>query len=91
MVKSSSATRGLLAKSNHTQSSTATTTDQDEPVKHCKDYQLNETKAMKKKLEACDRKEDVIIKYTDGGIKLLFQTGPYELFQVAASTYFKTP
>ena len=57
-------------------------------VVNTKNYQLKKTKAIKKKLQACDRDDVTSITQTHGGTKILFRAGIYEIFREAVETYY---
>ena len=52
-----------------------------------RDYSLNLSRAMKKKLAATE--ENLLtVTETGGGIKFTYNAGMYELFKMAADSYF---
>jgi len=52
-------------------------------------YQLNKTKALKKKIAACNR-DTVSIQLTGGGINITFNTSMYEMFRTAVETFYNS-
>ena len=52
-------------------------------------YELNKTKALKKKIAACNR-DTVSIQLTGGGINITFNTGMYEMFRTAVETFYSS-
>lgn len=54
-----------------------------------REYSLNRTKAIDKKLQYIDR-EDLQIVYTAGGIRVILNTGMYELLKNSIELYFNT-
>ena len=55
-----------------------------------RNYNLNLSKAILKKVQACDRIKPVHIKQTDGGLRILFQAGAYEAVRYSLSELYKT-
>jgi len=54
-----------------------------------RNYELNKTKALKKKSAACNR-DTVSIQLTGGGINIIFNTGMYEMFKSAAEAFYRS-
>ena len=54
------------------------------------DYTLNQETSLKKKLECARREENVRIEETEGGTRIYFQAGAWEVFRAAISEYYRT-
>lgn len=61
----------------------------EEKMTESRNYVLNETKSMSKKLAAAE-KPCFTITETGGGIKLNFNSGMYELFKIATNEFFSS-
>ena len=53
-----------------------------------KDYQLNKEKAVKKKVAAGKRNQELTINHTQGGTKILFQTDSYEILKSSVEKFY---
>ena len=51
-------------------------------------YNLNEDKTIKKKLDQCDRESPISFKLTGGGLRLWCQTGAYEILKEAVQKWY---
>ena len=49
---------------------------------------LNRAKSMKKKLEDTLRPDNIIVKHTDGGVRLFLNSGAYELLKIATDEFY---
>ena len=52
-----------------------------------RNYTLNEEKALQKKLESTDR-DDVVVYETGGGLRMILNTGMFELFKLSVEQYY---
>ena len=43
---------------------------------------------MKKKLEDTTRPDDIIVKHTDGGVRLFLNSGAYEMLKIATDEFY---
>ena len=52
-------------------------------------YTLNIDKALKKKLDATKRQQNVLYKYTKGGLVITADAATFELLRIAANIYYE--